>query len=89
MKVTDMISEWYKGCSCCYGNPINCNECTIALIKSIDNKAFVDELKCSCDKIIHDNGVFGFAMVAGHTAMAVEQRSQLLRARNEQANTKD
>lgn len=33
-----MIEEWRKGCSCALYEPVNCHECTSALIDAIENK---------------------------------------------------
>ena len=90
MKITDMINEWYKGCSCCDGNPINCNECTQALITAIDSKAFINETMEHCAKIAKDNtGFAGIAVAASYSAQAIAQRRLFIEARNEHTNKKD
>ena len=35
MTTLEMIKEWEKGCSCAMDNPIECQECTMALIEVI------------------------------------------------------
>lgn len=35
MTTLEMIKEWEKGCSCAMNNPIECQECTLALIEAI------------------------------------------------------
>lgn len=90
MKITEMITEWRKGCSCCDGNPIKCEECTLALIKAIDTQAFVDETIVSCDKIMKEHsGIAGVCMAAAHMATSISIKKTELRARNESTNTKD
>ena len=89
-KVTDMIMEWRKGCSCSNDQPISCNECTLALIKAIDIQAFTDETIATCEKIIKEHsGFVGVSMAMAHMATAMAMKNIQLRAINEHNNTKD
>ena len=89
MNITDMIMEWRKGCSCCDNKPIDCNECTLALIKAVDEKAFIDEYEKNYNGFIGGYGISGIAMAAADFAALVNYRQITIRAINEQANKKD
>ena len=81
--------EWRKGCSCCDSKPIDCNECTSALINAVDEKAFVDEHEKKYIRFISEHGISGIAMAAADFAELVNYRQITIRAINEQANKKD
>lgn len=38
MTILEMIKEWRRGCSCGPHNPVNCPDCTTALIDAIESK---------------------------------------------------
>lgn len=88
MDINEMINEWYKGCSHNNAHPIECKECTLALINAIDSKAFKDDTNSKCRDVVLNNGVAGIAMAAGLAAQHIEQRKQLVRARNEYINNR-
>ena len=81
--------EWRKGCSCCNDKPIQCNECTLALIKAVDAKAFLNEAQLASEKLITEHGAFGIPMAAAHFAVALQTREITIRAINEHNNTQD
>ena len=89
MEVSEMIDEWFKGCSCSIGHPIECKECTLALIKAIDIKALSDQVKIKCDDIISEYGIAGVAMATAHSAISGITIINKIKDRYERINTKD
>lgn len=51
MTTLEMIKEWEKGCSCAMDNPIECQECTLALIEAIKK----NEIKLIYSTYVCDN----------------------------------
>jgi succinyl-CoA synthetase beta subunit len=44
MDILEAITEWEKGCCCAGAFPIECEQCTSALIKAIETKARRDSV---------------------------------------------
>ena len=88
MDINEMINEWYKGCSHNNAHPIECKECTLALIKAIDSKAFKDAMFSIYSDVALNNGAAGIAMTAELATQHIKQRKQLVRARNEYINNR-